>query len=91
MIHAQTLDLVKRNEDPCEEELVFLFQRQSETVDDGTENLEKLGNSVEPFSFVDKLEEDVVDRTTNIRSKVEELAVYAMQCRFQKVSFSGVF
>lgn len=31
---------MKRNEDTGEEELVFLFQRESKAVDDGTQNLE---------------------------------------------------
>jgi hypothetical protein len=61
VVHAEALDLVQRDEHSGKEEFVFLFQRQRETVDDGTENFEKLGYTVEPFRFVDELEEDIIN------------------------------
>lgn len=91
MVHAQTLYLVQRNEHSCEEKLVFFLQGKSETIDDGAENFKELGNSVETLSLVDELEEDVVDRTTNVRAEVEEFTIYTMERRFQKVAFPGVF
>lgn len=61
---------MQRNQHSSQEELVLLLQGQSKTVDDGTKNLEKLSNSVETLSFIDELEEDVVYRATNVRSKI---------------------
>ena len=40
MIHAETLDLVERYQNPCEEEFVFLFQRQCKTIDDRAKDLQ---------------------------------------------------
>jgi len=70
---------------------VLLLQWQSETVDDGPENLEKLGDTVEALCLVDELEEDVVDGSADVGAEVEEFAVYAMERSLQEVAFSGVF
>ncbi len=42
------------------------------------------------FSLVNELEEDVVDRTTNKGSQVEEFAVNAMQRCLQEVALPGI-
>lgn len=68
MVHAETLHFVQWDEHSCEEQLVLLLQRQREPVDDGTKNLKKFSNAVESFGFIDELEEDVVDRATNVRA-----------------------
>jgi len=70
---------------------VLLLQWQSETVDDGPENLEKLGDAVEALCLVDELEEDVVDGSADVGAEVEEFAVYAMERSLQEVAFPGVF
>lgn len=69
---------------------MFLFEWQSETIDDGPKDLEQLSNAIESLSFVNELEKDVVDGTSNVRTQVQELAVNAMQCSFEKVSLPGV-
>jgi hypothetical protein len=91
MVHAQTLDFVKRDEHPRKEQLVLFLQWQSKPVDYRTENLEKLGDTVEALRLVDELKEDVVDGSADVGAKVEEFAVYAMKCSLQEVAFSGVF
>lgn len=91
MIHAQALHLVQRQQDTGEEELVFLFERESKSVDDRTEDFKELGNAVEPLRLVHKLKEDVVDRSSDERSQIEEFAVYPVKGRLQKVSFPGIF
>lgn len=70
---------------------MFLFQWQRKTVDDGTENFKKFSDAVKAFGLVDELEEDVVDRATNVRAEVEKFAINAMQRRLQEVTFSWVF
>jgi hypothetical protein len=82
---------VQGDKDPCEEELVLLFQRKRETIDDGAQNLEKFSNAVEPLSFVDELEKDVVDGATYVRAEVEELSVDSMQGSLEEVALSRVF
>jgi hypothetical protein len=42
------------------------------------------------FSLVNKLKEDVIDRSSNERPQAKEFAVYSMQCGFEKVAFSGI-
>lgn len=91
MIHAQTLDLVQRNQDSSEEKLVLLLQGQSEPVDDRPKNFEELSNAIESLGLVNELEEDVVDGAANVRAEVEEFSVYAMESCLQKVAFSGIF
>lgn len=70
---------------------MLFLQWESEAVDDGTKNFEQFGDAVEALRFVDELEEDVVDRAANVRTKVEEFAIYAMKRGFQKIAFTGIF
>lgn len=91
MVHAKTLHFMQWNQHPCEEELVLLLQWQRKSVDDGTENLQKFSDAIESLSLVDKLEEDVVDRATDVRAKVEELSVDAVKSSLEEVAFSWVF
>lgn len=78
MIHAQTFHLVQWYQDPCQEELMFFFQWQGEAVDNGTQNLEQLSNTIEAFGLINELEEDIVDWTTDVWPQVEEFAVDSM-------------
>lgn len=91
MVHAQTLDFVQRNEHPGEKKLVLFLQWESEAIDNGTKNFEQFGDAVEALRFVYELEEDIVDGAANVRAKVEEFAIYAMERGFQKIAFSGIF
>lgn len=70
---------------------MLLFQRECEAVDDGSQNFEKLGNAVESFCLISELEENIVDRTTNIRPQIQEFAINAMQGSFEEVAFPRVF
>ena len=90
MVHAQALHLVKREEHPRQKELVLLFEGEGKAVDDGTQNLQQLGNAVETLSLVGELEEDIVDRAADEGSQVKEFAVYAVQGCFQKISLARV-
>lgn len=66
MIHAETLDLVERNQHSCQEKLVLLLKRQGETVDDRAQDFQQLCNTIKPLGFVGELEEDVVDRPSDV-------------------------
>lgn len=70
---------------------MLLFQRQRETVDDGAKDFEELGDAIKSLGLVDELEEDIVDRATNVRAEVEELSVDAMQGSLEEIAFSWVF
>lgn len=45
---------------------MLLLERQGESVDDGSENLQQLGDAIEPFGLVDELKEDIVDRSSDV-------------------------
>jgi hypothetical protein len=65
VIHAKALHLVKGYQNSCEKQLVFLLQRQGETINDRSQNLQQLRDSIETLSLVNKLEEHIVDRATD--------------------------
>lgn len=69
---------------------MLLLEGQGEAVDNGPEDLEQLGNTVESLGLVGELEEDVVDRPSDERPQVEELAVDAMQGGLEEVSLARV-
>lgn len=66
MIHAEALDFVHRKQNSSQEQFVFFLQRESKAVDNGTQDFQQLGNTVESLGLVGKLEKDVVDRSSNI-------------------------
>jgi len=70
---------------------MLFLQWQGKAVDDGTKDFEQFSDAVEALCFVYELEEDVVDRTANVRAQVEEFAVYAMKCGFEEIAFPGIF
>ena len=91
MIHAETLHLVHRQQHACEKQLVLFLQGKGEPIDDGSENLKKLGYAIEAFGLVAELEKNVVDGAADVGPEVEEFSVYPVQCSFQEVTFSGIF
>lgn len=90
MVHAQTLDLVQWYQYPGQECLVLLLQRKGEAVDDGAENLEEFGNSIETLRLVGELEEDVVDGAADKGPQVEKLAIDAMEGRLEEIPLPGI-
>lgn len=65
MVHAQTPGLVQRKENTGQKDLVFFLERERKTVDDGSKNLQKLGDTIESLRFVCELEKDIVDRSAD--------------------------
>lgn len=90
MIHAEALDLVKWKQHTSQEQLVLLLQREREAVDNGTQDFQQLGNAIEALRFVCELEEDIVDRSPNIRPEIQELAVNAVQRCFEEIALPRV-
>ena len=70
---------------------MLLLQRQGKTVDNGSKNLEKLSDPIEPLRFVDELEKHVVYRSANVRTQVEKFAVDTVQRGLEEVTFSRIF
>lgn len=70
---------------------MLFLQRQGEAVDDGAEDLEELGDSVESFGLVYELEEDVVNRSSDVRPEVQKLAVDSVERGFQEIPLARVF
>jgi hypothetical protein len=82
MIQNQTLGLVQRHQNPRQENLVFLLERQRESIDDTAQDLEEFGNPIKVFCFVDELEKDVVDGATDKGAEAEEFTVYSVEGGF---------
>lgn len=61
VVHAQTFDFVQRNQNASQEELVLFLEGQGEAVYNGSQDLEKLSDTVEPLSLINELEEHIVD------------------------------
>jgi hypothetical protein len=70
---------------------VLLLQGQCEAIDDRSQDLEKLRNSIESFRLVNKLEKDIVDRASNIRAKIKEFTVDSVKSCLEEVSFPRIF
>lgn len=68
VIHAQTLYFMEGNQNTRQEELVLLLKREGEAINNRSKNLEQLCYSIEAFGLVHELEENVVDRPSNVRT-----------------------
>lgn len=79
------------NEDSSQEGLVFFLEGESETVDDGTKDLKKFSDTVMTFSFVNELEEDVVYRSSDKCSQVEEFSVDSVESGLEEITLSWIF
>lgn len=70
---------------------MFLFQGQSKTVDDASQNFKQLGDTVVSLGLVNELEKDVVDRPSNEGAQVKEFAIDAVERGLQEISLTRVF
>mmetsp|Transcript_77790 Transcript_77790/g.168251 ORF Transcript_77790/g.168251 Transcript_77790/m.168251 type:complete len:509 (-) Transcript_77790:18-1544(-) len=86
----QRLDLVQRDQRLDQEVLVLILQRQREAVDDATQDLEKLSNTVVRLALVDNLEEHVLDSPADEGPQGHELAIDAVQDGLEVVPLAGV-
>mmetsp|Transcript_118593 Transcript_118593/g.342948 ORF Transcript_118593/g.342948 Transcript_118593/m.342948 type:complete len:453 (+) Transcript_118593:216-1574(+) len=87
---CERLHLVQRDQRLDQKVLVLVLERQGEAVDDGAQDLEQLTDAVLGLAFVDDLEEDVLDRATDKGPQRHELAVDAVEDRFQVVALARV-
>mmetsp|Transcript_36944 Transcript_36944/g.117572 ORF Transcript_36944/g.117572 Transcript_36944/m.117572 type:complete len:234 (-) Transcript_36944:494-1195(-) len=86
----QRLHLVQGNQGADEEVLVLLLEGQCEPVDDATEDLQQLPNTVVHLTLVDHLEERMLDALPDERAQRHELPIDAVQDRLQVVALTGV-
>jgi hypothetical protein len=91
VVDRQGLHFMQRKQHLEQKHFVLLFQRQSETVDDAAEDLEKFGNAVVVFRLIYELVENVVDLLANVGAETKKFAVDPVQGCFQKVSLSRIF
>lgn len=70
---------------------MLFLQGKCEPIDDRSQDFKQLRNTVEPFRFIDELEKDIVDGSSNKRSQVQELAIDAMEGGLKEVSFTRIF
>lgn len=70
---------------------MLFFQRQCKSVNDRSQNFKQFGDAIEAFCLVHKLEENVVNRASDVRSKVEKFAIDAMERGLQEITFTRIF
>lgn len=69
---------------------MFVFEWESKTINDRSEDLEKLSNPVMSFRLVDKVEEDIVNRPSNEGAKIKEFAIDTVQGRLEKIALTRI-
>lgn len=69
---------------------MFLFQRKSEAINYRPKNFQQLSNPVKSLRFINELEKDIVDRPSDVGSKIQELAINPMKSRFEEIPFTGI-
>lgn len=70
---------------------MFFLQWKSKAVDDRSQDFQQFSDSIESLSLIRELEEDVVDRSANVGSQVQELSVNTMQGCLEEVTLTRVF
>ena len=65
---------MERHKDLEEKNLVLLFEREGEPVDDRSQDLQQLRHPVVSLCLVDEIVEDVVDLLSNVGTQTEKLA-----------------
>lgn len=70
---------------------MFLLERQCETVDNGAQNFQQLSDSIVSFGLIHELEENVVDRTSDVGPQVQEFSVNTVQGSLEEVTFPRIF
>ena len=90
MIKRQTLDFVKWDKDSSQKSLVLLFERQRKTIDDRTEDLQQLCNSIVALRLIDEMVEDIAYRSANECAEIEEFAIYTMKCGLEEIALPWV-
>mmetsp|Transcript_51294 Transcript_51294/g.120285 ORF Transcript_51294/g.120285 Transcript_51294/m.120285 type:complete len:461 (+) Transcript_51294:85-1467(+) len=82
---SQGFHLVQWDESFDQEVFVLFLQRQCEAVDNAAQDFKQLTDSVVSLRFVDDLEEDVLNSTSDEGSQGHEFAVDAVQDRLQVI------
>jgi hypothetical protein len=61
MVHAQAFHFVQWDQHPRQEQLMLFLQWKCKAINDRSQDLQEFCNAVEPLSFINKLEEYIVD------------------------------
>lgn len=69
---------------------MLVLEWQGKSIDDGAQNFQQLGNAVEALGFISELEEDIIDRPSNIRPEIQEFAIDAVKGGFQEVTLTRI-
>ena len=81
---------MKWDKDPSQKNLVFHFHRVRKTIDNRTENLQELCDSIVPLRFINEIVEDIAYRSANECAVIEEFAIYTMKCSLEEIALSWV-
>lgn len=78
------------NQHAHQEGLVFFLQWKSKPIYDGSQDLQQLSDAVVPFRFIDKVEENVVDRASYGSPKIEKLSIDSVEGGLEEIAFSWI-
>lgn len=78
------------NQHPHQEGLVFLLEGKSKTVDDRPQDLQQFSDAVVPFGFVDKVEENIVDRPSYGSTEIEEFSIDPVEGGLQEIALPWI-
>lgn len=90
MVKRESLDFMKRDKDASQKRLVFLFERQCETIDDRAQNLQELCDSIVALGLIDEMVKDIAYRSADERAEIEKFAIYAVKRRLEEIALSWI-
>ena len=82
---------MQRYQNLCEERLVFRFERQGKPIDNGSQYLKQFRYPIMTLRFIDKVEEDVIDRPPDETTKGEEFSVDPMKGGLEEIALAWIF
>ena len=91
MVQGNTFGFVERNQGTNQKLQVLFLERDSEPIDDTSQDLQKFPNTIVTFRFVDKSVKDVGDGSSDEGTVGHELSVDAVKNSFEIISLPGVF
>ena len=91
VVQRQALYFMQRDQNPRQKGLVLLLEWKREAIDDRSQDLQQFRDPVVSLRFVDKVEEDIINRPPDKCAEVEEFAVDTVKGGLEKVAFTRVF
>mmetsp|Transcript_8007 Transcript_8007/g.24065 ORF Transcript_8007/g.24065 Transcript_8007/m.24065 type:complete len:237 (-) Transcript_8007:424-1134(-) len=90
LLNCATRWLVKRDECSGKELFVLILERECEAIDNTSQNLKELSNTVVSFGLIDESIENIADGLSDKRTMRHKFAVNAMQNGLEVIALSWI-